>query len=152
MNTRTRLDPSRLRGPEQDFVQKVSRLGSSNGIPALMAPDGSRIELPKSVFGVLLDVVKNLQQGNSVLIMHDEETLTTQAAAGILGVSRPHLVKLLETHQINFHRVGSHRRIFPKDLQDYQKRKNAERRSALDSISDETPDELYDAVPNQPRE
>ena len=59
--------------------------------------------------------------------MPEAETFTTQAAANFLGMSRQHLVMLLESGQIPFHRVGSHRRVTFKDLLEYAKKRDEER-------------------------
>ena len=68
-----------------------------------------------------------------------------QRAADLLGVSRPHLIKLLEAGELPYHKAGSHRRIYLRDLVAYQKRRDAERKRALDGIAKEAYEAgLYD--------
>jgi excisionase family DNA binding protein len=62
--------------------------------------------------------------------------LTTQQAADLLHVSRPHVVKLVEGGEIPFHRVGSHRRLKIEDVLAYREQRNAKRRKALDELID----------------
>jgi len=51
-------------------------------------------------------------------------------------MSRPHLIKLLEHGEIPFHFVGTHRRVYVKDLKTYEKRRSLERRDALDRLNE----------------
>jgi excisionase family DNA binding protein len=110
--------------------------------PCLVGPGEECLELPPSAFEALKVVVEAIVRGQSVtLVPHDEE-LTTQEAADMLHMSRPHLIKLLERGEIPFHRVGTHRRIRSEDLLAYQDRRDAERKAALDElarISEELP-------------
>lgn len=52
--------------------------------------------------------------------------MTARHAADFLGVSRPHRVKLVEQGAIPHHKVGSHRRIFFRDLLDYRQARMAQ--------------------------
>ncbi len=86
-----------------------------------------------------------MQLGRAVVLIPENQQLTTQRAAGLLGVSRPHLIKLLEAGDLPFHKAGSHRRIYLKDLAAYQKRRDVERKAALDRIAKEAFESgLYD--------
>jgi excisionase family DNA binding protein len=124
--------------PESEDIQirelnRMLQLGS----PALVGTDGERLELPAAVFRLLKDIVRNMQLGRAVVLIPENQQLTTQRAADLLGVSRPHLVKLLEAGGLPYHKAGSHRRIFLKDLVAYRKRRDVERKAALDRIAKE---------------
>lgn len=67
---------------------------------ALVGPDGERVDLPEAVYAVLVDVVRSMQGGRAVTVAPTSTRLTTQEAADLLGVSRPTLVKLLESGRI----------------------------------------------------
>ena len=61
--------------------------------------------------------------------------MTSQRAANLLGVSRPFMVRLLEEGELPFHMVGSHRRVYLKDLLAYQKHRDAERHGAINRMA-----------------
>jgi excisionase family DNA binding protein len=57
--------------------------------------------------------------------------LTTQEAADLLNVSRPTLIRLLNEGKMEFHKVGTHRRIPFKSALAYKKQVDKERKAAL---------------------
>ena len=83
--------------------------------------DGTPAPLPDAAFGVLLEALSQMARGNVVAVTPIEAELTTQQAAELLGVSRPHLVKLLESGAIAHRKVGAHRRVSVQDLALYRK-------------------------------
>ena len=88
----------------------------------------------ESLYTVLVEAVHLLAQGNGVRILPVTTELTTQQAADLLNVSRPFVVKLLETKQIPFHKAGTHRRIILKDLLSYKARRDAHAHEVLDEL------------------
>ena len=108
------------------------------GRARLVGPDGAEHELPASVYEVLVEVVHQMAQGHAVSILPVHAQLTTQQAADMLGVSRPHLVKLLEEGVIDHTRPGRHRRVKLQDVISYQARQAKERRQALDELAAES--------------
>jgi excisionase family DNA binding protein len=101
----------------------------------LVGAKGRRAELPSAVVGLLDEILKNMQAGRTVHIVPESPQLTTQRAANLLGVSRPFMVRMLEEGQLPFHMVGSHRRVYLKDLLAYQKRRDAERHDAINRMA-----------------
>jgi excisionase family DNA binding protein len=68
------------------------------------------VEIPAVAVKLLLQVLSEVGQGNSVVVVPVHAELTTQRAADLLGVSRPFLVELLDSGSMPSHRVGTHRR------------------------------------------
>lgn len=105
-----------------------------------MRPEGGpgvSVTVPSEAFELFLEVLAQMANGNAVTIVPVHAELTTQQAAEMLNVSRPHLIELLETGKIPFRRVGTHRRIRVSDLLAYQHEDEAARRVALDELTDE---------------
>ena len=143
MKTDNRLDASLLNPGE---LAQLAELVNRGNRPALVDGQGNRMELPQPIFEMLIHVVQQMQQGRAIIMLPEDETFTTQAAANFLGMSRQHLVGLLESEKIPFHRVGSHRRIYFKDLREYEKKRDSERRAGMSTLFKKVKQEgVYDA-------
>ena len=141
MNTQeNRLDPSQLDPAELDRLMSV--IGRDER-PVLVGREGVRIDLPEPIFHVLVNLIRQMHEGRAVVLMPEDETFTTQAAATFLGVSRQHLVDLMDRGEIPHHRVGSHRRVTLKDLMVFQKARDVERRKALGGLFKKLKQEGY---------
>lgn len=104
------------------------------GRPALVAADGTHIELPEELYEVLKDVAAVLSQGLAITVAPQHLVLTTSQAADLLGISRPTLVRLLEAGEIPFDKPGRHRRVRLRDLLAYQARAHRARAAGLDEM------------------
>lgn len=132
----TRFDPSEFSPGETESVRHLLDLfRSETNPPALVDKHGNRIELPRPIYDLLVRVASAMQEGKVISLVPETQELTTQAAANILGVSRPHLIKLLESGKLAFHKVGAHRRIRLKDLVAFQHARDRDRRTALDDLA-----------------
>jgi excisionase family DNA binding protein len=115
----------------------AAHLGDLKGV-RLQMKTGKKSEelvLPPSALRLLVGVLTELGQGNAVTLTPHRAELTTQQAADLLIVSRPHLVKLLDEEGIPSHKVGSHRRVRLTDLLAYKKEMLAKRHAALDELT-----------------
>jgi excisionase family DNA binding protein len=101
----------------------------------LIGPDGKTEILPNNVYSFLLRLLADLKAGHSVTILQSRHELTTVEASKILGVSRQFLIKLLEKGEIPFHLVGTHRRIFVRDMLAYKSKRDTARRRTLDDLA-----------------
>jgi len=86
---------------------------------------------------LLVDILTNMAEGNAVTLIPVHVELTTKQAADILGVSRPFLIRLLEEGKIPFRKVGTHRRVYFKDVQVYKIQIAKERQSVLTQLVEE---------------
>lgn len=127
-----------------DFLKAHEEAGRERPEPRYFlagADPGDRTELPAELYRVLRHVVEALQQGLAVTVAPLTQTLTTQQAAELLGVSRPTLIKLLNENKIPFERAGSHRRVLLRDLLTYREQRRAAQYAALEATAVDIDDE-----------
>lgn len=103
---------------------------------ALSESDGAvsfAMSLPRDVAERFLEMLEAEQKGGVLVVPAKSEFTTTQAAT-ILGVSRPHLVKLLDEGKIRFRMVGSHRRVLARSLTSFVEQDKDDRRKIVDEM------------------
>lgn len=96
---------------------------------------GDQVELPEEVHRLLLQVVDALSNGLAVTVAPQTMTLTTQQAADLLGVSRPTLIKILDSGGIDYQQINTHRRLRLSDVLAYRDRRRTEQYAALAATS-----------------
>jgi len=93
-----------------------------------------KIKIPLSAMKLLAQILKVTSQGKPISIVPIAMEMTTQAAADLIGCSRPHIVKLLETGKIDYTLIGKHRRVKFEDIMTYKKEMKAKQQSLLIKI------------------
>jgi len=114
----------------------------------LVGPDGKALPLPPNLDDFLTKMLANIQTGKSVTLLQSNAELTTVEAAKLLAVSRQFLIRLLEADRIPFHMVGTHRRVYARDVLAFKAKRDSARRKAINNLARVEMDEgLYDRVP-----
>ncbi|KAF0244287.1 MAG: DNA binding domain protein excisionase [Planctomycetota bacterium] len=98
------------------------------------------IALPASAVRLLIEILAEMAEGNSVTLIPIHAELTTQQAADLLGVSRPFLISMLEEHKLPFRKVGTHRRVLFQDLMKFKNAIDKSRKTVLDKLASEAQD------------
>ncbi|MSQ59303.1 MAG: helix-turn-helix domain-containing protein [Betaproteobacteria bacterium] len=93
-------------------------------------------DLVEPLTGAIERTAELLLAGKHVRVIEDDDSITTQEAADLLNISRPSLVKLLETGKIpQLPKAGRHRRIARSAVLKYKRKRDAERESALKALA-----------------
>lgn len=91
--------------------------------------------VPRGAVELLARVLAHMAAGEGVSVVPAHAELTTQQAADLLNVSRPFLIGLLDVGDVEYRRVGKHRRIKARSLMDYMARDDRQRREAADELT-----------------
>ena len=94
-----------------------------------------RTDIVVEIYAVLREDFQHLKDGQAISLIPDDTLRTTQQAAEILNISRPYLYRLLDTDEIPFVPVGTHRKLRLADVQALRERRRNESRKALNAIT-----------------
>jgi len=118
----------------EQFLKNFSN-GDHIKLPRIVCPEGEEVELPKSVFCLLSQLVHQLAQGKGLVVSTFNLPLTVEEAAMLLDFPRQHLVKLLKDGEIPSTGKGIKRRIQFADLMAYKKKWEELRHEAVVDIA-----------------
>lgn len=97
---------------------------------AFVVLDNQRFSLSPRDIRTLIEALKESSK--------DQKDLSTQEVADLLNVSRPYVVKLIESQQLRSFNVGSHRRVRESDAIEFRRKMRGEQNRALDELAEET--------------
>ena len=138
------IDPDALSEEERSSLRKqlrriLSDVGGGEHVGSVsLQVEGeaeTTISLPDAAAGPLLDLLSDLAEGRAVSVSDADEELTTREAAELLNVSRPHLTQLLKEGEIPSHKVGSHHRVYRRDVLAYKARRQEESEEAMQELT-----------------
>jgi excisionase family DNA binding protein len=93
--------------------------------------DGRQVALSRSTSALLEAVLHVAAKGGKVTFTTLPSEMTTAAAAALLGISRPTLMKKIRDKEIPAHKVGSHTRVKTDDLMKFKAARNAKQKKAF---------------------
>lgn len=133
----------------EPIIPSVSEVGLAKASSRRLAPflnknlkvriaeTDEQIELPAGAVRLLVDLLSAMAEGNAVTLIPIHAELTTQQAADLLNVSRPFLIRELESGVIPFRKVGTHRRVLFSDLMEYKHEIDKKRHEILDELAEQ---------------
>ncbi|GDX50367.1 hypothetical protein LBMAG26_12260 [Bacteroidota bacterium] len=120
------------------FHRINQRLKGNYGVVDINIEDGGqRLRIPKRALFMLFEIIQTMAEGKSITLIPTDSELSTQQAADLLGVSRPHFVKLLEENIIPYKKVGTHRRVSVVSLVEYEKKLQQNRDQQLSYLTEQ---------------
>ncbi len=118
---------------QREIADTYSKLREAEA--KFIGSDGTTEALPNNLYSFLLRMLADLRAGNSVTILQNNHELTTVEAGKFLGMSRQYLIRLLERGELPYHLVGSHRRLYVRDVIAYKSRRDQARHETLNDLA-----------------
>jgi len=133
------LDPAKPGIDSGEAARGAAALGAlpSGARLTVSAPGLEALALPGRVGRMLGSILGEAALGHVVAVVSTAEEVSTGVAARLLGVSRPHVVKLVDTGMLPGRRISRHRRVRLADVMEL-KRAMERRHRLLDDLVEET--------------
>jgi len=94
------------------------------------------VEVPPAALKLIGQLLGAMSEGRAVMLVPADQEFTTVEAANFLNVSRPFVIKEIESGRLPHRKVGSHRRIAFDDLMAYAQKMREQQASALERMAD----------------
>jgi excisionase family DNA binding protein len=115
--------------------------GDSVQIRVVHQPSGAgetvTASLPSKAAELVTDILNRLARGERVAVLGDDQEITPNEAAHILGLSRPLVVRRMDIGELPFRYVGKHRRAKLRDVLALKERLEHQQ-AALDALAEQT--------------
>jgi len=120
---------------QQQAKALMSRLPSIGArFTAEAGEGGSVVPVPNELSEIIAQVVQAVARGHAVTVNAMPTELTTTAAAQLLGVSRPTLMRKVNAGEIPSHKVGSHTRLRTADVLEEQQARRQRQLAAFHEL------------------
>jgi excisionase family DNA binding protein len=124
----------------QQRLQQLPGTAARRSAVALKIGQEPELALPDALVKFLLQVLQQAAAGKKVVLADADAEISPEKAAALLHVSRPFLVKQLDSGAIPFHWVGTHRRLRLADVLAYKQQRQAQSWELLRQMREEAED------------
>ncbi len=138
------VSPPPLNAEDKEMVRAAQRcimasLDHSRAASITVTTDtGERptVGVPPTALKLIGELLGAMSEGRPIMLVPAEQELTTVEAANFLNVSRPFVIKEIESGRLPHRKVASHRRIAFGDLIAYARKMREQQAGALDRMAD----------------
>lgn len=117
---------------EQDIERLSESLAAGKPVRLTLGDDkGTEIALPVATVELIRAALTLECDGKGFILLEEDAEVSPEKAAEMLRISRPTLLKKLDSGELPFHYVGSHRRIAVADVLAYRSKQKERAHAAL---------------------
>ena len=131
-----------LSDEERKAAKPLDKLGKGDHVEVKVRRKSGQdqvVRLPPAAAALLETALGHLLQGERVAILAEDQELSPNDAADILGISRPLVVHRMDVGDLPFRYVGKHRRAKLKDVLVLKTKMDAQRK-ALEALAEDAED------------
>jgi hypothetical protein len=131
-----------LSDQDRKTAQPLGKLGKSDQVEVRVRRKSGKdriVRLPAQAATLLESALGHLLQGERVAVLGEDQELSPNDAADILGISRPLVVHRMDIGDLPFRYVGKHRRTKLKDVLALKTKIDAQQ-AAMEALAEDAED------------
>lgn len=135
--------PPPLNSEDKEMMRAAQRcimasLDHSRAVSITLTTDTGEtptVAVPPAALKLIGHLLGAMSDGRTVMLVPAEQEFTTVEAANFLNVSRPFVIKEIESGRLPHRKVGSHRRVAFDDLISYAQKMREQQAGALERMA-----------------
>jgi bifunctional DNA-binding transcriptional regulator/antitoxin component of YhaV-PrlF toxin-antitoxin module len=135
-----------LSDQDRKVAQPLGKLGKGDRVEVRVRRKSGKaqiVRLPPKAASLLESALGHLLQGERVAVLAEDQELSPNDAADILGISRPLVVHRMNIGDLPFRYVGKHRRAKLKDVLTLKIKIDAQQ-AAMEALADDAEELMRD--------
>lgn len=127
---------------DRKTAKRIGKLGKDDRVELRVrrkSGEDQIVRLPPKAAALLEAALGRLLQGDRIAVLAEDQELSPNNAAAILGISRPLVVHRMDVGDLPFRYVGKHRRAKLKDVLALKTRMDAQRQ-AMAALAEDAED------------